>query len=388
MTIRTLMTACALGTLAACGFIARGQTTTPPPNGRTETNFPFYWVVTGSESQNVNFSGLPIQRGRAVIFYEQSIGRYPRVWIDPETGRQVPEHGSIPQRANWDAHLTKLRRDVAAAIPQADWDGCAVLDFEGWEPVWAKLNQPMKDLSVDWVRQRFPNLSAAQRQARAKEEFEAAGLDFMLRTLQACKAERPRAKWGFYGYPYPYPAEDTTRLLPLYQAVDAFYPPNYACFYSVPDGAATAPGQKGVSNYIRQMNSKMTMIRAVAPDRPVYSFIWVIYHDMNSHYKGQFVNDLDFQTMLREPFRLGVDGTIFWDHIADAERRDRYDSFFSGRGGMMLRNFIQSIQPQTPTNPPPIVANNGTRTMTQTVKQPPKTATPVRVLTSAPTGDK
>lgn len=346
MVLRTSLSVVAAAIIAACGVGAKAQT---PAN-----SFPLMWVVHGTEEPGINFSGLPIERGRSVIFYEHTFGKYPRVYIHPQTGQGYVENEGIPQRTNWNAHLTKARRDVTTAIPDPEWDGYAILDFEAWTPSWAVLsNEYMKTMSRDWVRARFPGLTAAQVEARAKEEFEAAAMEFMLRTLQECKTLRPRAAWGFYGYPYHLSQEIQTQFRPLYEAIDAFYPPVYAVKFGVPDGQPAQPGQRRLSAYIADMEGKIAIARNNAPTKPIYPLVWVRYHEMNDIYGGQFINDLDLITMFRTPWRAGAKGVIFWDYIRSAAERDAYNDFFAGRGGQGLRNFLNEVNPPPAPPPPP-----------------------------------
>lgn len=189
MTLRAVMTACAIGTLAACGAFSHAQTAPPPSAG-----FPMYWNPTGPHDPAINFSGLPIQRDKSYMFYEHLIGKYPRIRTDPRNGRVYVENEGIPQKANMATHLAKVRSDVIRALPDPNWNGMAILDFEAWSPSWAWLNNTrMKNMSREWVQSRFPGLSPAQVEQRAGEEFHSAAMNFMIATIRECKAVRPHA---------------------------------------------------------------------------------------------------------------------------------------------------------------------------------------------------
>ena len=58
------------------------------------------------------------------------------------------------------------------------------------------------------VRQANPSWSPAQIEAAAKKQFNTAATDWFVQTLEACKALRPYAKWGYYGLPYNDPLAD------------------------------------------------------------------------------------------------------------------------------------------------------------------------------------
>lgn len=73
-----------------------------------------------------------------MIFYEPDIGLYP--WCDSgpndATNKcQNPINGGVPQKLNMVEHLAKVRLDVARAIPNEDYDGLAIIDFERWRPL-------------------------------------------------------------------------------------------------------------------------------------------------------------------------------------------------------------------------------------------------------------
>ena len=62
------------------------------------------------------------------------------------------------------------------------------------------LNKYQK-ASLELVLSRHPGMPPSQAVLQAKAEWEAAALAFMVQTLQECKAMRPRARWGYYGFP-------------------------------------------------------------------------------------------------------------------------------------------------------------------------------------------
>ena len=51
------------------------------------------------------------------------------------------------------------------------------------------------------VRSQHPGWAPKKIMAEAKKGWEAAALEWMVQTLETCKRKRPRAKWGYFGYP-------------------------------------------------------------------------------------------------------------------------------------------------------------------------------------------
>eukprot|EP01048_Picozoa_sp_COSAG05_P016453 COSAG05_NODE_2118_length_3536_cov_3.709340_2_plen_252_part_00 len=120
-------------------------------------------------------------------------------------------NGGVPQAANLSAHLLKLRETVPLLIPDPDWDGLAVFDFEEWQPVWELMTAggvaggwhsiAYQQYSVNLTRLAHPHVTnESELAAMAKASYEAAATDFLVQTLRTCRAIRPRALWGFYGY--------------------------------------------------------------------------------------------------------------------------------------------------------------------------------------------
>jgi hyaluronoglucosaminidase len=344
---------------AALVFLAAGcahaQTTAPAYTQQQvatavaagSSMYPFVWCATGPHAASVDFAGVPIRRD-AVMFYEHQFGLYPRIWVPPNNPAVIyNDNGSIPQRTDWPAHLAKARQDIARMIPDPNWEGDAILDFEAWDPVWNLLNWRMKEESRRHVRARFPGLTMAQVEARAKQEFEAAAIDFMVRTIQFCKQERPRAKWGYFGYPYvhldPYRATHHQRI---FDECTAFYPDIYTTDYGGTDPSVRPEtGRRLASVWEQGARTKLGIARQIAGTRPVYAVIWTRYHDMNRFYAGQFINDLDLRNAITVPRSAGADGSVFWDYIPEASGAQAYNQFFASRGAEAIRQFYLQIAP-------------------------------------------
>lgn len=81
------------------------------------------------------------------------------------------------QRVNMKAHLLQVRRDIDAAIPNPDFDGLAVLDFESWRPLWSMnwgSKRIYKSESVAFVREQFPHISSKSARQIASLAFNTA----------------------------------------------------------------------------------------------------------------------------------------------------------------------------------------------------------------------
>ncbi|XP_013148073.1 PREDICTED: hyaluronidase-like [Papilio polytes] len=78
-------------------------------------------------------------------------------------------------------------------------------DFESWRPVFRQnfgVLVPYKDVSVQIEKKLHWWWPKTWLQEEAKDRFEQAARLFMQSTVSVAKQLRPRALWGYYGFPY------------------------------------------------------------------------------------------------------------------------------------------------------------------------------------------
>ena len=89
-------------------------------------------------------------------------------------------------------------------IPDADFSGLAMIDWEGWRPLWDR-NFDSKNIyqtkSIEMVRELHPGWPMDRLINTAKREFEKAAKTMMEATIRLAKELRPKGLWGFYGFP-------------------------------------------------------------------------------------------------------------------------------------------------------------------------------------------
>ena len=103
------------------------------------------------------------------------------------------QNGGIPQNGSLEVHLARYRTSLAALIPEEDYEGVCMLDFEHWRADWN---------SSDWnERERAVAYAGNGNVSRARELYEAATKRFMLATINETRVMRPGCLIGWYGYP-------------------------------------------------------------------------------------------------------------------------------------------------------------------------------------------
>ena len=143
---------------------------------------------------------------------------------------------------NLTSHLEKVTEDIVSYIPDVNYDGIAVIDWEYWSPVWeAELFTYTKfytSASIQMVQDRHPDWDRTLVEQVARIEFEQAAQSLFASTLRLATELRPKALWGFYHFPYCYYStavgncsqlgmQVADRMKWLYAETPALYPSIY-----------------------------------------------------------------------------------------------------------------------------------------------------------------
>lgn len=147
-------------------------------------------------------TGSPFARARGqnvTIFYVNRLGYYP--WYTPQ---EIPVNGGLPQNFSLQTHLEKASQDIDYYIPDKDFTGLAVIDWEHWRPQWDR-NWNTKDVyrrqSRKLISELQANVSENAIERLAKLSFEESAQAFMKETIELGIKSRPKGLWGYYLYP-------------------------------------------------------------------------------------------------------------------------------------------------------------------------------------------
>uniref|UniRef100_A0A8R1TLZ9 Hyaluronidase n=1 Tax=Onchocerca volvulus TaxID=6282 RepID=A0A8R1TLZ9_ONCVO len=238
-----------------------------------------------------------------VNLYEKKFGLYPyyRNYSDPSSS----VNGGIPQLANISAHLSKVYSDITKAIPNLNFDGLAVIDYENWRPLWEQnyhTKRIYQSESVAYVKKRYGNINDSAAKLIAMNEFNNASMEFLLATIRLAKEMRPNAFAGKNniaecGEVFE---EFNNRLQPLYNETDALYPSIYLrkkknssadCLY--------------VTSMIKEAKRSTKNLN---PNMPIFAFTSIEYLPLNLS-DPSYYSERDLRNSLRQVFYMDIQGS-------------------------------------------------------------------------------
>ncbi|KAF3705074.1 Hyaluronidase PH-20 [Channa argus] len=257
------------------------------------------------------------------LFYTDRLGLYPHV--DFTSRRQF--YGGIPQRSNLKVSMNKARADINYYIPSNTSRGLAVIDWEGWRPLWDRnwgSKKIYQTLSVAHVMQANRSLTVQQATEKAKQQFQVAARGFMSGVLGVGRRMRPSYLWGFYLFPncYNYGWMDphytgqcskavkrqNDELLWLWESSTALYPSVYLQT-SLADNPRSA---LMVRNRVQEALRVSALPRRIAT-ASVFVYTRPVFVDQNRH----FLSQGDLVSTIGESAAVGASGAVLWGASSD-----------------------------------------------------------------------
>ena len=277
-------------------------------------------------------------------------GAFPTIADDGTT-----TNGGVPQRANLTLHIDTLRNTIDSWMPDANWTGNAVFDFEAWTPIYEDNadsgnwhGHRYQTLSEQLVQADHPTWNATQVAAQAATEFEAAALHFFQITLQTAKSLRPHAKWGFYGLPdqahgpctevsgvlqcgYNDPTagealrKKNDRLAPVWEASTGIFPSIY-----VPDNTSDVVADA----YVREIVGEGLRVALLSaePRCPVYPYMWMYYHGGKV-----LLSDGALNSSVASSYNTGAEGLVIW-----GSSNTNWD-YFQNTAGPLIEKVVDGV---------------------------------------------
>ncbi|KAL6735674.1 hypothetical protein Aduo_006090 [Ancylostoma duodenale] len=273
-------------------------------------NFEHYSIET---NHNVSFYGEKI-----VIFYEFIFGRYPYY---KHYNKNQPINGGTPQNCSLSAHLDIAKQNITQKIPNRDFGGLAIIDLEEWRPLFDQnfwgSKSVFRNQSIAIARTKYPSIqNETELEKLAEKDFNDAAREFFVQTIRKGRELRPKAKWGFYGFPYcNYNAgingtyecwkkyqEWNDKMMFIFNESDVLYPSIYLGFNATWDQRFRYV--QAVLKEARRISKKFS------PPLPIYAYTKIEYDPLRKI--NDFYNDDDLCTTIKQPADLGIDGLIIW----------------------------------------------------------------------------
>ena len=307
LTIRLTVIACLFSGNAAIGA-ADGRRQQDDTSAQEAL---FFFTFTGANKDDVEMPEALVS-DQVIMVYQHRFGLYP--YIHARTGEVI--NGGVPQRVNISAHLRELVRDIENQIPDPEFDGYVIIDYEEWHPFWEDTARRYQDMSRDIVRRQHPDWSEARIERKARTSFENAAKLVLKRTLDKCRQIRPNAKWGIWSYPKAKFRDNNARW--LWSRHDAFFPDIYMDNSLVPNDTQPGYGQALERDYVAdRLVARVEYARELAGDRPVLPVVWPRYtrHNPNQWLRFQPLKQSDLAFCLERPFDYGADGVVIWENL-------------------------------------------------------------------------
>ncbi|KAG6451728.1 hypothetical protein O3G_MSEX007315 [Manduca sexta] len=262
------------------------------------------------QNANDSFRGEEIS-----ILYDP--GLFPALLKNETSGKFKFRNGGVPQEGDLELHLETFKSVLEQSIPDANFRGVGIIDFESWRPIFRQnfgVLVPYKDISIEIEKKLHWWWPKQWIQAEAKQRFEDAARAFMQTTVSIAKQMRPNALWGYYGFPYCFNMannkmkescankvpEENDRAHWLWSESTALYPSVYSSRdLTSSQLAGLIRGRVKEADRIKYKNT------------PVLPYFWFRYRD------GGYFSEEDLKTALDTLYKSNASGFIIWGSSND-----------------------------------------------------------------------
>eukprot|EP01084_Bolivina_argentea_P317260 550057_1 len=283
-------------------------------------------------------------------------------------------NGGVPQAGNLSLHLQTIKETLPDWIPDPNWSGNAVLDFEAYSTIWDYNTHNTnayyhwigyQNISIELVKQQHPDWkNETQIISEAKSQFESAATIFFVETLKLCKSIRPNAKWGYYGLPMSYESpcinvkEDNSsyylcgysspiygaqfrnysdQQIPIFEHSDILYPSIY-----IDENDANNTTNIGMIN-----NTIVETLRCAQNGKRVNDYVPIVYPYMDQAYHSgseywlNWLSVADLNDSVVWSYNFGADGLIIWGCCYQNDTS--YWNYTNNTSGPLIKNVVDSI---------------------------------------------
>ncbi|XP_018413235.1 PREDICTED: hyaluronidase-1-like [Nanorana parkeri] len=299
-------------------------------------------------NQNQTLSGQNV-----TIFYHTHLGYYPYVNDD-----DTSVNGGVPQNQSLTKHLSKAKEDVVRFVPNKDFQGLGVIDWENWRPLWDR-NWDKKSIyrtkSIQLVKTLHPDWPSDLLQKQAKEEFTVAAKSFMSETVLLAQEIRPNGLWGYYLFPDCYnhdykkypdtytgkcPAIEMKRndyLQWMWKYSTALFPSIYLDTVL----KSTTNAQKFVHHRLKEA-TRVAAMSGRSYELPIYAYARPFYS-----YTLDPLSKIDLINTIGESAALGAAGVVLWggsDYSSTPNSCNLVKNYIDGEFGRYIVNVTSAAK--------------------------------------------
>ncbi|KAJ2944901.1 hypothetical protein O0L34_g1793 [Tuta absoluta] len=252
---------------------------------------------------------------KIVIFYDP--GLFPAIFQNQTSGQLRYRNGGVPQEGDLEVHLESFRAVVNQTIPDTNFRGIAIIDFESWRPIfrqnWGEI-QLYKEVSYKIEKRKHWFWPEKWIHVEAKERFEKAARIFMQNTISQAKKMRPHAVWGYYGFPYCFNMAGDHMTESCAKGVEG---ENDHVYWLWSESTALYPSVYSSNNLSTYQLGKMIKGRIQEAARvkryntPILPYFWFRYRE------GGFLREVDLQVALQTFNQSEASGFIVWGSSHD-----------------------------------------------------------------------
>ncbi|XP_019759186.2 hyaluronidase [Dendroctonus ponderosae] len=233
-------------------------------------------------------------------------------------------NGGVPQEGNLSSHLRIFDEIVDQLIPNKQFSGLAIIDFESWRPIfrqnWGVLT-PYKELSEKLEKKRHPIWSEAWIKKEAAKRFEEGANKFLEATITRAKSLRPKASWGYYHYPYCFFSttqktcakevlSENDSIKWLFNISDAFFPSVYLQESYSP--------QERVQYIERSLAEALRLRNQLKTHKKIYVYFWYQFQDT-----GNYISEEQLYLPLKAIAKYNIDGMVLWGASANVNSKSK-----------------------------------------------------------------
>ncbi|XP_046972635.1 hyaluronidase PH-20-like isoform X2 [Vanessa cardui] len=278
-----------------------------------------YGIIQNDED---SFNGEKI-----TIMYEP--GLFPAIFKNETSGKYRFRNGGVPQEGNLEEHLKAFRADMEEIVPNPDFSGIGIIDFESWRPIFRQnfgTLVPYKDVSCEIEKKLHWWWPKSWINAEAKQRFEASARTFMQTTISIAKQMRPKALWGYYGFPHCFnmagqnSKEDCApNVLAENDITYWMWSESTALYPSVYSSRNLSSDQLGslVRGRVREAN------RVRRYETPILPYYWFRYRE------GGYMTEEDLNVVLKSFYKSNASGFIIWGSSNDVNTVSKCNNLYS-----------------------------------------------------------